>query len=209
MLKSILLTGMSQVGKSNLAERIEKEVHGFARVCCDDEIERRLGPQLSALGYAGIKDVAKWMGQPFDARYAKNSAEYLAHERVVMMEVIERLTRGEKLVVDTTGSVIYTGPEILKKLRSLSVVILMNAGPEHERELYRKYLEEPKPVIWGDNTYKPRKDEEPLSALGRCYPELLRTRNVHYKNFAHLPFGYREFRKPEFSVEKFVQNIAV
>lgn len=209
MSASVVFVGMSGVGKTVLSEKIESEAHSFTRVGCDDLIEERIRPELEGLGYKGIHDVAKWMGQPFDTRYMKNSATYLSHEKEVMMGVIARLRKGEKLVVDTTGSVIYTGETVLRELKKLALIILMDAGAGHQDGLYKKYIAEPKPVIWGDNAYRPRKDEDRIAALCRCYPELLRARNVRYRNLAHSFVDFQYFRKPEFNIQKFLREYSL
>src|SRR3989344_3211611 len=90
------------------------EAIGFTRVCVDEEIEKRLGPILTELGYHGTRGMAEWMGQPFEPQYHENSTIYLEHEIAVMWKVIGRLGQGEQLVVDTTGSVIYTGSKTLE-----------------------------------------------------------------------------------------------
>ena len=61
---------MSNIGKTHLS-KILCEV-GFAHINCDDLIELKLEKKLKAVGYSGIKEVARWMGQPFDERYFKN-----------------------------------------------------------------------------------------------------------------------------------------
>lgn len=204
---SVVLIGMSNVGKSTLAPKLEDL--GFTRICCDDEIEKRLGPQLLELGYKGINDVAKWMGFPFDERYPVNSATYLRHEVDVMTKVIERLFVGERLVVDTTGSVIYTGESILRIIRMLSTVILLDATEGLQDELYRKYMVEPKPVLWGDDAYAPLVGEHPMVALGRCYPNLLKTRNVRYRKLAHVAINHLDVRAEGYTLEDFLKKAGV
>ena len=68
----ITFIGMSSVGKSAWSTKLE-ELKGFRRYCCDDLIEKYLGPEFKALGYLGINDVSRWMGQPYDQRYKKTA----------------------------------------------------------------------------------------------------------------------------------------
>ncbi|MCX6702184.1 MAG: hypothetical protein NTX96_03265 [Candidatus Zambryskibacteria bacterium] len=202
---SIVLIGMSNVGKSRRALLLEGL--GFNRVCCDNEIEKKLKPYLLKSGYQGIDGVAEWLGQPFDERYVTNSALYLQYEIEVMQEIISRLRQGEKLVVDTTGSVIYIGADILSTLKELATIVLLDAPQSLQDELYQKYLTKPKPVLWGDGTYAPIEGEEPLITLKRCYPELLRTRNIKYHNLSHIILDYQEIRAPGFTAENLLQKI--
>ena len=167
---------MSNVGKSYWAPQLES--FGYKHLCVDDEIEKRLGPYLVGQGYKGIADVSRWMGQPFDERHKTNSPTYLHYETEIMTEVIDRIRNGEKLIVDTTGSVIYVGEEILLNLKEVSIVVLLDAPETLQAELYKKYLSEPKPVLWGGNAYEPLIGGGPLAALGRCYRQLFETRNA-------------------------------
>ena len=66
---------MSGSGKSYWSKKLQAK--GFKRFCCDDLIEKKLENELKKLGYSGIQDVAKWMGQPFDTQYLRSSKEYL------------------------------------------------------------------------------------------------------------------------------------
>ena len=141
----LVLVGMSNVGKSVLAKKL-KEL-GYILVCVDDEIEKYLAPYRTSQGYTGTEGVSLWMGQPYDERYATNSALYLRFERKVMWSVIWRIMSGEMLVVDTTGSVIYTGWLILLMLRLLSTVVLLNAPVSMLEELRENYFLNTKPPL--------------------------------------------------------------
>ena len=206
MRQGITRVGMSNVGKSYWRRKFEAA--SYRTICCDDEIERRLKPFLEAKGFVGIHDVAKWMGQPFDPQYPENSALYLKFENEVMDETIDRLFRGQRLVIDTTGSVIYTDKRIQTLLRVHSTVVLLDTTEDAEKDLAKRYIEEPKPVIWGSGIYAPLPGEEPLQALCRCYPDLLSTRKEAYNNIAHVILDYDLFRSPGFRVKDFVRLIS-
>lgn len=124
------LIGMSNLGKTHWAERLKGEC-GFTRIDCDALVEDKLGVQLKTLGYTGIEEVAKWMGFPFDAQYPQTSAEFVQAERAVMLEIIDQLrtsSANQPTVIDTCGSVIYTGDEVIASLRELSTVIYLEAS---------------------------------------------------------------------------------
>ena len=122
----VTLIGMSNAGKSYWSEKLEKE-KGYKRICCDDLIEERLKPILKKGGYSGIKDVSKWMGQPYDEQYKKNSSQYLDCEISVMKDAVKLLETiqndNKNIVIDTTGSVIYVNRKVLSKLAQISKVI--------------------------------------------------------------------------------------
>lgn len=207
MPRSISLIGMSNTGKSNWGKAVATV--GYTPFCCDDRIEQNLGLYLQAKGFRGIEDVAKWMGQPYEPQSSENQALYLEQETLVMEEAIRELRKGEdRLVIDTTGSVIYTGEAILTALRELSTVILLDAPASLQAELYRRYLLKPKPVIWGE-MYKPLEGESSEDALARCYPLLLQSRNEMYRRLAHVVIGYDERRAPDFTVDDFLKKAGI
>lgn len=49
---------------------------------------------IKAHGYRGIRDVAKWMGQPYEPQFLENQAAYLQCEKEVMAEIITMLETG-------------------------------------------------------------------------------------------------------------------
>lgn len=147
----ISLIGMSNIGKSHWSRRLAKEA-GYERVDCDTLVEKKLAAELTKLGYNGIHDVAKWMGQPYDPQYHYTSHRYLAYEREVMQDVFDRLQQplDKPLVVDTTGSAIYIGDDFLALLKEMTYVVHLEAPPEHLEFLFKQYMANPKPVIWGN-----------------------------------------------------------
>lgn len=179
---ALALVGMSNVGKSLWAGRLAES--GFTVYGCDDEIERRLTPELQAAGYTGgLADVARWMGQPYDPQFATTQARYLALEGESLARALEQTSEGNH-VIDTTGSVIHLGTELLKTLRKRTTVVHLAANADMQAEMYQQYLAHPKPVVWGDN-YQPLDGELPEAALKRLYPALLARRNRSYRQLAH------------------------
>jgi shikimate kinase len=202
----ISLIGMSNVGKTYWSNKL-KEV-GFKVFSCDDMIEERLGIELKKLGYSGISDISKWMGQPFDERYLRNSKRYLEIEKEVMNRITDELIRKEndKIVVDTTGSVIYTGEDILKKLKKHTRIIYLEAPEKVKAEMLCRYIEYPKPVCWG-KSYNKMKNEDDIEALKRCYPLLLEFRSVEYEKYADITLDYFKLREKWLSADEFISMI--
>lgn len=203
-MKNYSLIGMSNVGKSFWRERLA--VYGFRPFCCDDQIEKKLDAHLKKEGYRGIEDVAKWMGQPYEEHYRENQAIYLGKEIEVMQEALSILGREEGFIIDTTGSVIYTGQDIMRKLRELSTIVLLDAPESLMDELYRAYISKQKPLIWGD-VYAPLPGESSEAALARCYRLLLQGRNRMYRNYADIILDYQELRSPGFTTQDFLRKI--
>src|SRR5207245_6375918 len=98
----------------------------------------------------GINGVARWMGWPDSATYAEREAEYLAEEIRTLDEILTKLEQQpeKSLVLDTTGSVIYTGNNLLMRLRRHMTIVYLAASAEEQQVLIERYLNDPKPVLW-------------------------------------------------------------
>src|SRR5262249_17744279 len=126
----LALIGMSGAGKTFWSRQLAAAGH-FA-IFCDDKIEERLAAGLPACGYSGINGVAAWMGWPDSPAYAERESQYLSEEIAVLEEVLDDLARSpeKSLVLDTTGSVIYTGNHHLMRLRKLMTVVYLAVSPQ-------------------------------------------------------------------------------
>src|SRR6266851_7625022 len=144
----LALIGMSGAGKTFWTRRIAET--GVAAISCDDLIEEKLAPRLKAGGFAGINGVAAWMGWPDSTSYAEREAQYLAEEVTTLDEILSGLEHDRKktLVLDTTGSVIYTGNHLMYRLRKLMKVVYLAASDAEQKLLIERYLSDPKPVLW-------------------------------------------------------------
>jgi shikimate kinase len=194
----LALIGMSGAGKSHWTKNLA--AHGCPAVCCDDEIESRLAPVLQSGGYTGINGVAAWMGWPNSPTYAEREAQYLAEEIATLDQVLSDLEKHPKrgLILDTTGSVIYTGNHILFRLRRQMTIIYIAASADEQQLLIERYLEDPKPVLWR-GAFQPRPGESPHDTVARCYPALIAARRQSYEALAHLTVtiaGLREISPP-------------
>lgn len=191
----ISLIGMSNCGKTYWSKKLE--FIGFKRFGCDDMIEKKLESELKKLGYTGINDVAKWMGQPYEIQYPKTSKKYLEFEKETLEEIIKELFTIDKqndTVIDTTGSVIYHGEKIIKELQKLTKIVLLDTPESVLQEMFSSYIRNPKPVYWGKNFDK-KENETPKAALFRCYPKLLHFRQSKYRQYANIILDYPLTRK--------------
>jgi len=180
----LALIGMSGTGKTFWIKKLAAQ--GWPTVLCDDQIERRLAPQLAAGRHAGTKGVAEWMGWPDSASYVEREALYLAEEIHVLDAVLGELEREPKkpLVLDTTGSVIYTGNNLLLRLRRRMTLVHLAASAKEQQLLIERYLNDPKPVLWR-GAFQPKKGEAPRETVARCYPTLMAARRQSYEALAH------------------------
>lgn len=178
------LIGMSGAGKSHWAQKLAGA--GFRVIGVDDRIEKKLAPELAAGGYRGIDGVAAWMGWPDDPAYREHEKKYLECEVKSMGEALDEIQASgeEGIILDTTGSVVYTGEEICHRMQSLTSVVYLEASPTEEQILIARYLSDPKPVLWGDQ-FAQRPGESTQDAIARCYPQLIAHRKKLYERCAH------------------------
>jgi shikimate kinase len=180
----IALVGMSGTGKTFWAKRLAAS--GRQSISCDDRIEQRLRSHLAADGYTGTSGVAAWMGWPDSSTYAQRESDYLAAEIAALDELLTELERdpGRELVLDTTGSVIYTGNNILMRLRRQMTIVYLAASAQEQQLLIERYLNDPKPVLWR-GAFQPKNGETPRETVARCYPTLVSARRQSYEALAH------------------------
>lgn len=180
----LALIGMSGAGKTFWARRLA--ARGYPAISLDDQIERRLSPRLAAGGYAGINGVAAWMGWPDSPTYAERESEYLSEEIAAMDIVLTDLekNRDTSMVLDTTGSVIHVGNNLLMRLRRQMTVVYLAASAQEQQLLMERYLSDPKPVLWR-GAFQQKKGETPRETVARCYPALLAARRQSYEALAH------------------------
>lgn len=185
-MKPLSLFGMSGVGKSHWAKKLE--ARGWLRIDCDGEIAARLGELLTIEpGEEPVRALGTWMGMPWTRGYAEREAAYLTLEEVVTSAAIDRAieasTAGRDVVLDCTGSVIYLKGALLTRLAMESRIVYFRTPEARKEAMLARYLTEPKPVVWS-TSFTPRADEREGRGLSRLYPELLAFRDARYASLA-------------------------
>lgn len=182
----LCLVGMSGIGKSFWAKRLV-DARAFERHDCDGEIGAHLAELVTpAPGEEPVHALGRWMGMPWTAGYAAREARYLALEEQVTAAALERVvtTQGPH-VLDATGSVVYLPSGLLARVHAECRVVYLRT-PEAKRDaMLRRYLKEPKPVVWGAS-FVAAPGERPEDALPGCYAELLALRDRRYAALAHV-----------------------
>jgi len=202
----LALIGMSGTGKTFWSKRLAET--GRPAFCCDDRIEQRLRARLETGGQAGIHGVASWMGWPDSPTYAQREAEYLAAEIATLDEVLTDLARNpsREVILDTTGSVIYTGNHLLLRLRRQMTVVYLAASAAEQQLLIERYLTDPKPVLWR-GAFQPKKGETPRETVARCYPTLIAARRQSYEALAHCNVPVAELRDATLDAAAFLERV--
>jgi shikimate kinase len=176
--------GMSGAGKSHWAQKLAGA--GFRVISIDERIEKKLASALAAGRHRGIGGVAAWMGWPDDPAYRESEKKYLQYEVKAMGEALDEIEASgeEGTILDTTGSVVYTGEEICRRMQNLTSVVYLEASRAEEELLIARYLSDPKPVLWGDQ-FVQRPGETTHDAIARCYSQLIAHRRKLYERYAH------------------------
>ncbi len=202
----LALIGMSGAGKTFWTKKLA--VAGYTGVSCDDRIEQKLAPRLAAGGYAGINGVAAWMGWPDSATYTVRESEYLAEEIHTLDEILTELEKQpeKSLVLDTTGSVIYAGKNLLIRLRRQMTIVHLAASADEQQLLIERYLNDPKPVLWR-GAFQPRAGEKPRDTVARCYPALIAARRQSYEALAHCTLQVAALREAALDALAFLKMI--
>jgi shikimate kinase len=201
------LIGMSGTGKSYWSRKLAER--GFKRFSCDELISEKLAAALTGPN-GTVRAMGEWMGFPFEPNYCDREAMYLRYELEVLDEILTYLETDpaapENIIVDTTGSVIYTGQIMLERLLRQTKVIYLDTPLQVQEKMREAYLSNPAPVLWRD-IYKPEPGETDQQALARCYPKLLASRTNKYKKWAEVTLDYYQVRQPDFTVADFLKEI--
>ena len=204
----VSLIGMAGSGKSYWSLKLAE--HGFTRFCCDELIAEKLAPELAGSG-SRTMTMGDWMGFPFEKGYEDRAARYLALEREVVAGIITYLedhenNPNENLVVDTTGSVIYTGNDNLARLRLYTTVVYLTIAAEVRQQLLRDYISNPHPMLWRGVFHK-EPHETNREALARCYPTLVAERERLYERLSDVKVDYYRRRERGFGVDDFIHAV--
>jgi len=202
----LALIGMSGAGKTFWTKKLAAS--RYPAISCDDRIEQKLAPRLAAGGYAGINGVAAWMGWPDSAAYVERESEYLAEEIHTLDEILTEIEKQpeKSLVLDTTGSVIYTGNNLLMRLRRQMTIVHLAASAEEQQLLIERYLKDPKPVLWR-GAFQPKPGEAPRETVARCYPALIAARRRSYEALAHCTLQVAALRDGALDAPAFLKMI--
>lgn len=199
---------MSGSGKSTWSKKLSGL--GFRHFCCDNLITKKLAPELTRPD-GTVMELGEWMGFPYNSQYKENESKYLVYEIEVLTEILGHLESGEhhaeeNIVVDTTGSVIYAGEEILRRLRRCTMVVHLSTPPEVQELMLKAYLANKRPVLWRD-FFSKEATETNEAALARCYPGLLFSRERLYEQNADLTIDYYTLNQNGFGVDSFLNIV--
>jgi len=198
---------MAGSGKSHWSTKLAE--HGYRRFCCDDLIAAKLGRELTRPDGTTM-EVGQWMGFPYQPGYKERESRYLAYEVEVLTEILDYLERRknnpeENIVLDTTGSVIYTGEEVLSRLHRYTTVVYLSIPAEVRGRLLNAYMSKPHPMLWRD-VFSKEPNETEQEALARCYPRLVLARERLYEQHADVTIDYYRRREKGFGASDLLKE---
>lgn len=170
----LALIGMSNIGKSHWSRQL-RERYGFSCFEVDEAIQKKLSVET-------IADSAKWMGHPYDERYAARAAQYMQLEADLTLSPPPATGN---FVLDTTGSVIHLSAAALAELKRSYLIVGLRAGADDLRRLVRRFSSDPKPLIWGPY-FRARAGQSDKENLMTSYPALLEARSGLYNSLADI-----------------------
>lgn len=201
MKKPLCLIGMSGIGKSFWSKRLASS--GWTRHDCDGLIGEKLSSLIAVSdGEEPVHALGRWMGHPWTDGFAERQQKYLELEERITRDVLERLEPYH--VFDTTGSVVNLSASLKDDLRDRCQVVYLATPRSHYDRMLRRYLEEPKPVVWGE-IFERDVGEPPDQALPRCYRKLLELRDRWYRELAHVTLDGSELESTDPGVRGFLE----
>ncbi len=199
------IIGMSNIGKTFWSKRLSEQ--GFKHIDCDKILEEKLEPELKKFGFEGLSEIAKWLGQPYEKQFRKNEEIISELEKEIIRNILDGLeNHNQNVIIDTPGSIIYTGEETCSELKDKTTIIYIEATPEMKEAMFQNFLKNPKPIIW-QNSYKKSENESEYDSLARYYPELLAYRTSKYEKYADIIIPYHTL-KEDMTTEEFLEKIS-
>lgn len=169
----IAFVGMSNIGKSYTAMRLATDFD-FNLI----EVDKLIWEEL---GHNDMDAFAAWQGQPYSEGYKERELESIRLETEATRKAL--LIESGNHILDTTGSVIYTGKNVLERLRETHYVVYIEASEQTLERLKIQYFKQPKPLIWNDH-FKQEPEQSADEAILSSYPKLLASRANAYENVA-------------------------
>lgn len=99
-----------------------------------------------------------------------------------------------------------TAMRLFKALKALSRIVYFDTPEDVKDAMFKQYLEDPKPVVWGD-LFSIEPNETQHEALKRAYPLLLNHRQKQYEAWAHQTIAYEKRRDDHFSIDDLLKAI--
>jgi shikimate kinase len=188
--------GMSNIGKSYTAMRLAR-YFDFELI----EVDQLIWEEL---GHDDMEGFAEWQGQPYSKGYAERETQTIDLETKATRKAMD--IEGHNRILDTPGSVIYTGNETLTSLKATHYMVYIQASDAVMESLKVQYFKNPKPLIWKEH-FKAEKNQTPEEAILASYPNLLTARSKAYEGLADLTLSSDFILDPAVKVEQIFEAL--
>lgn len=188
--------GMSNIGKSYTAERLARDLN-FNLV----EVDKLIWEEL---GHGDMAEFAEWQGQPYSEGYSDREEKSIALEVKATRKALN--IDKTNTILDTTGSVIYTGSQLLNDLKETYYVVYIQANAVALESLKVQYFNQPKPLIW-KNHFEQRQGQSDKDAVLESYPKLLQARANSYETLADMVVPSEYILDPDTSVRDIFERL--
>jgi len=196
---------MSSSGKTHWGRRFAQA--GYKWICIDDRIARKLYANHN-VKTDNIREMSQWLGFAYEKGFKEKEQLYLKYEEEATGEALDRMENNptQKILLDTTGSVVYLSQEILRRMQVLSRVVCMEIPEHRQEEMYKNFIQHPKPIVWAD-MYSEQKNETRKQALKRSYQQLLNHRLKYYRQLCQVSLPFELRIQSDFTVNDFLDYI--
>ncbi|WP_415811146.1 shikimate kinase [Litorimonas haliclonae] len=188
--------GMSNIGKSYTAKRVADQFD-FTLI----EVDKLIWEEL---GHDDMASFAEWQGQPYSKGYSEREEKSISLETAATRKALR--INAPNTILDTTGSVIYTGDTILKELSRTHYVVYIQATEDALERLKLQYFQQPKPLIW-KSYFEQVPGQSDKDAVLASYPKLLEARAESYDALADAVLSSEYILNSAVSVEDIFKNL--
>ena len=196
---NIIFLGMSGCGKTYWSKKLAKKFD-LGHVEFDELIgnSRELANLIKNYpGKDSAEKLGNYFGKPWNKDYKSKENHFLSIEKKFLSKKYPLGT-----ISDLTGSAIYH-PEQMKRIVKTGLVIYLETSKEAQKEMFRIFISDPKPICW-NGLFRKKRKESNEKALERCYPMLLKYRANLYDKYADvkIPFSiHKNTKNPEEFIE--------
>lgn len=188
--------GMSNIGKSYTANRLTDR-YDFELV----EVDKLIWEEL---GHEDMVSFAEWQGQPYSEGYSEREEKSISLETAATRKALS--VDKANVILDTTGSVIYTGQDVLTAMSETHYIIYIEANDAALDALKTQYFQQLKPVIWRDH-FNQKAGQSDKEAVLESYPKLLKAREKSYEALADTVLSSEYILNPKNTVEEIFEKL--
>jgi shikimate kinase len=204
--------GMSGIGKSHWTKQLSQI--GFSTIDCDAEVIKEVSKQAQ-MPFSTLSEAGTWLQLPHQEGYENREALFMKCEKQVIEQLLdtkfnnlvnnnlEKHIENSRYIVDMGGSVIYTGDEVLAKLKNNLLLIFFDASEEVYEQMLASYFANPCPVLW-KGQFKQQEGQSIADTFSSCYANLINYRRKMYLELADIVIPYNVHRQANWKAEDFL-----